>query len=1199
MNSYTFHINLYDLAFLGAIFIGLTFALLLWFTKRTNLTANRFLALALVVMVLQMARILGFDMNLETHYPGWNRLPLQFSLVFGPLLYFYVLKLTLPEYKLNWKQLLHFAPALLGQAIFILTIKLDLALHVIAFISVATYLYLLYRLIERFYRRLKFNDGDRNRFELRWLYRLLTGFGLVWLLWIPYIAIDRFAYHYQLSIHAYYSLYILLAIIVIRIGVVAFLKSDVKVSVEVPSFSKSLIPAELRQKGIWLKRMMEANLFHQDAELSLSTLGEKLGIHSHELSRIVNIALKKNFNDFINEYRIRDVVQKMQDPAYDRMTLLGIAFESGFNSKSTFNRTFREMTGKSPAEYKNDRKKEGPSYHLTPYSGSAAVVSYHQATPKWSDEKLNRKYMFKNYLKIAWRNLLRNKSYAAINVTGLAIGIAACLLIFLIVQFETSFDTFHTKRNSIYRVVTVEKGPDGLDLEGGVPFPTSQALRIDYPQLKAVAAILNYGGLYSIDDVNSKQTIKKFKEDNAYYCEPQFFDIFDFGWLAGDKKNALSEPNTAVLTQDEANKFFGDWHNAIGKVIRFENKTDFKVTGILKNFPDNTDFPVKVMMSYATMRQKGGTFSGNMNDWVSIFGAHDVFVVLPSNLSVAQFNQDLAAFVKKHKPAEYVKEGMQLQALSDMHFNTKVNIFSNHPFSKELIKAISLIGMFLLLIACVNFINLATAQAVNRSKEVGIRKVLGSNRKQLVLQFLSETFIITVLAVIMAMVIAMGVMHSLNQLLQIKLTNVMLYQPAVIAFIGWAIVCVTLLSGFYPAIILSGFNPITALRNKIVAGKTSGISLRRALVVLQFCIAQALVIGTLVIIYQMNYFRNKSLGFDKDAVITVPFPNDSLNMLKLPALRNQLLQQPGVKDVSFSFTSPSDFSNWSSDFKYDNSPKKTDFSASLKWADADYFKLYKLKFVAGQSYKTSDTITGYVVNQTLLNKLGVHDPKQAIGKYINLWDDKTKYARIVGVVKDFNISSLKDAIPPVLMASWRNVFQTINIKIQPSGINNTLASVEKIWNNTFPDSMYGYQFLDDKIAKFYSSEDQLSMLYKIFAGIAIFISCLGLYGLVSFMAVQRTKEVGIRKTLGASVGHIVYLFSKEFTVLILVAFAISAPIGYYFMHKWLQDFTYKIKIGPEIFIFAILASVIIAWTSVAYKAIKAALANPVKSLRSE
>ncbi|HEY4198728.1 MAG TPA: ABC transporter permease, partial [Mucilaginibacter sp.] len=854
---------------------------------------------------------------------------------------------------------------------------------------------------------------------------------------------------------------------------------------------------------------------------------------------------------------------------------------------------------KSPLEYKNDRKKEQPSYNLGSQANFATLISYHETTPKWSKEKSNRNYMFKNYLKTAWRNLARNKSYAAINITGLAIGIAACLLIFLVVQFETSFDNFHTKRNSIYRVLTASKGPNGIDLGSGVPFPTSEGLRIDYPQLKGVAAIMRYGGQYSISDAGNKQ-VKKFKEDDAYYCEPQFFDIFDFDWLAGDKKTALSEPKTAVLTQEEAEKFFGDWHNAIGKVIRYNNQTDLKVTGILKNFPANTDFPVKMMVSYATMRQKGGDFNGNMNDWVSVFGSHYVFVVLPSNLSVNQFNQDLAAFVKKHKPADYVKEGMQLQPLSDMHYNTKVHIFGDHtPFGKELISAISLIGVFLLLIACVNFINLATAQAVNRSKEVGVRKVLGGSRKQLMLQFLIETFIITLFAVVIAVLIAFIVISPLNKLLQTTLTDAMLFQPIVIAFIGAAIACVTLLSGFYPAIVLSGFNPIIALKNKIAAGKTNGISLRRALVVLQFCIAQALVIGTLVIIYQMNYFRNQSLGFDKDAVITVSFPNDSLNQLKLPALRNQLLQQSGIKDVSFSFSSPSDNSGWSTDFKYNNSPKKTDFQTSLKWADADYFNLYKLQFVAGHAYKKSDTISGYVVNETLLHKLGVNDPKEAIGKYINMWDDKKKYARIVGVVKDFNVSSLKNAIPPVLMASWRDVFQDINIKIQPVAINNTLASVEKIWNKTFPDGIYQYQFLDEKIENFYKNDAELSVLYKTFAGIAIFISCLGLYGLVSFMAVQRTKEVGIRKTLGASVGHIVYLFSKEFTLLIIIAFLISAPIGYYFMHKWLQDFAYKVSIGPGIFILAILVSVAIAWATVGYKAVKAALANPVKSLRSE
>jgi predicted permease len=805
--------------------------------------------------------------------------------------------------------------------------------------------------------------------------------------------------------------------------------------------------------------------------------------------------------------------------------------------------------------------------------------------------------MIKNYIKTAWRSLLRNKSYAAINIVGLAVGIAACMLIFLVVQFETSFDNFHSKKDHIYRVATEFSSPDGVYLSSGTPLPIAEGLRLDFPQLKQVAAIMKNGSHYSVK--SNGQAIKKFKEDDAYYAEPQFFEMFDFGWLAGDKKRALAEPNSVVLAQEEAEKFFGNWHDAIGKIVRYENKRDLKVTGILKNSPTNTDFPIKLVMSYATMTMKGGDFTGSKSDWVSTWGDHYCFIVLPDNINESQFNKDLKTFVKKHKPAQYVKDGLKLQPLKDMHYNTEVSIFSYHPFGKQLINAITLIGLFLLVIACVNFINLATAQAVNRSKEVGIRKVLGSNRKQLVFQFISETLIITLFAVALAIGIAEITLPMLNSLLEIKLSSAFLADPVLLMFLIAVIIGVTLLSGFYPALVLSGFNPITALKNKVAAANKGGVSLRRALVVLQFCIAQGLVIGTLVIIYQMNYFRNKPLGFDKDAILTVPFPGDSLSRTKMGSLRDQLLQQPGIKDVSYSFASPSDYNSWGTDFTYDNAPKKTDFSASLKWADAEYFKLYKLQFVAGGPYSKSDTIRGYVVNETLLNKLGVHNPKDAIGKYIKLWDDKNKNAPIVGVVKDFNTNSLKNPMQPVLMSSWNNVYHKINIKIQPVNINQTLASVERLWNNTFPDGMYEYQFLDEKIASFYKSEDQLSALYKIFAGIAIFISCLGLYGLVSFMAAQRTKEVGIRKTLGASVSHIVYLFSKEFTVLILIAFATSAPITWYFMNKWLQAYTYKITIGPSIFLLAIAASIIIAWFTVGYKAIRAALVNPVDSLRSE
>ncbi len=808
--------------------------------------------------------------------------------------------------------------------------------------------------------------------------------------------------------------------------------------------------------------------------------------------------------------------------------------------------------------------------------------------------------MIKNYLKTAWRNLLRNKSYAGINIVGLAIGIAACLLLFLVVQFETSFDNFHSNKDQIYRVVTLSHGPDGAHLDGGTPMPLSDGLRLDFPQLKQVCSIMqNDGSHYSVGNGSNEGTVKKFKEDLAYYADPQFFQIFDFKWLAGDKRTALAEPNSVVLSRDEADKFFGNWHTAMGKIVRYENKRDFKVTGILENTPANTDFPMKLVVSWVTLIGKGGDISGNAQDWVSTFSDRNCYIILPPNMSEKRFNADLISFAKKHKPALYAKDTFKLLALKDMHYNTEVSVYGGHAFSKQLINVISLIGLFLLVIACVNFINLATAQAVNRSKEVGIRKVLGSNRNQLVLQFISETLIITLFAVVLATGIATVALPMLNQLLDIQLNGNSLFDPITILFLAGVVIGVTLLSGFYPALVLSGFNPIEALKNKIQAGRSSGISLRRVLVVIQFCIAQFLVIGTLVLIYQMNYFKNKSLGFNKDAVITVPFPADSISRMKINALKDQLLQQLGIKDVSISLYSPSDESGWYSDFRFNNSPKPTDFAANLKWADPEYFKLYDLQFVAGGPYKKSDTISGYVVNETLLKKLGVRDPKQAIGKYVMLWDDKKNYAQITGVVKDFNVGSLRNPIPPVLMSSWKDVYKKLNIKIQRANVSQTLAGIESLWNKTFPDGVYEYQFLDSTVASFYNSEDQLSKLYKIFAGIAIFISCLGLYGLVSFMAVQRTKEVGIRKTLGASVSHIVYLFSKEFTLLIVIAFAISAPIGWYFMNKWLQAFAYKITLGPGIFILAIAVSIIIAWLTVGYKAIRAALANPVKSLRSE
>jgi putative ABC transport system permease protein len=805
--------------------------------------------------------------------------------------------------------------------------------------------------------------------------------------------------------------------------------------------------------------------------------------------------------------------------------------------------------------------------------------------------------MLKNYFKTAIRNLKRNKSYALINILGMAVGIAACLLIFLVIQFETSFDNFHSNRESIYRVGTEFHTEDGVSYSSGIAFPVANGLRLDFPELKEVAAIYKSGNDQVTLEAGNTGATKKFNED-YYFAEPEFFKIFNFQWLSGSPKTVLTDPMSVALTQSLAEKYFGDWKVALGKTFKRNNnsKEVYKVNGILKNIPANSDFPLTIVAAYSSLKLTN--LKRNLEDWVSTYGGASLFVILPPELSAKQFNQRLKAFAKKRKPTEYATDSYISQPLGDIHYNPDFGNYREHTFSKSLVKAISLIAIFLVIIACVNFINLATAQAVNRAKEVGVRKVLGSNKLQLRTQFLSETGIIILVSLIAAVGISFAALPFLNKLLEVNMSMNIFTNPAVLGVMLIVGIVVSLLSGFYPAIVLSGFNPITALKSKISAKMVGGISLRRVLVVLQFSIAHALIIGTLIVVMQMDFFRNASLGFDKAAVVNVPMPSDSISLTRIDHLKNELLQNPAIKNVSYSFASPSADGNWQSDFKFDHSNKTTNFSANLKWADPDYFKTYGLQFVAGRAYHESDSVREFVVNETLIKKLGIRDPKDALGKQINFWDGG-RVANIVGVVRDFNSYSLREPMAPVVMSTWKGVYQTINIKITPGKEKPVLSSIEKLWTKTFPDYVYQFQFLDKTIESFYKQENQLSQLYKIFAGIAIFISCLGLYGLVSFMAVQRTKEVGIRKVLGASAARIVMLFSKEFTVLIGIAFVIATPFAYYFMHGWLQNFSYRVNLGIGIFLIAILFSILVAWITVGYRAVRAAMANPVKSLRME
>ncbi len=815
--------------------------------------------------------------------------------------------------------------------------------------------------------------------------------------------------------------------------------------------------------------------------------------------------------------------------------------------------------------------------------------------------------MFKNYFKIAWRNLKRNKSYAAINVTGLAVGIAVCMMIFIVIQFQTSFDAFHSKKDRAYRVLTEYHHADAATISYGkdVPFPMPTGLKTAFPQIEQVAPVFaSHDDQLLVPDDNGT-TIKQFKEDKGvFFTEPSFFNIFDFPLLSGSYAS-LKEPNKVLLTKEIAEKYFGDWKTAIGKTLKlesggyiFEHGTEIlKVSGILATIPANTDFQLKLVVAYGTGFT--GSLMAKSTDWEnrtnSGFGC---YILLPPNVYADNFNQQLRAYSRMTQSPEN-KDSHIIQPLSAVHYDTQTGNYGNKTISRELLNVLWLIATFILLIACVNFINLSTAQAVNRAKEVGVRKVLGSKKSQLQIQFIVETFLIVTIAVLLAAVITVLALPSVSQLLELSLSFNILNNPAIILFLLAVTIVVTALAGFYPSVVLSRFNPVNALKSKLPANTLKGISLRRGLVVFQFIIAQALIIGTIIIVQQMSYFMNQPLGFDKDAIVNVPFRVDSLRLSRLDYLKQQLLSVNGVQAVSFSSNTPVEDGNdmWST-FRFDHAKKEAAFKAITKFADNEYVQAYKLQLAAGRNLQPSKFTREFLVNESLVKSLGFKEPEDILNKELSIWEDKIK-CPVVGVLKDFNNRSFRNDLAPLLITTNNTMYNQAGIKLATTNISSTLQSVKTIWEQTFPNFVYEYRFLDEKVGSFYKQENQLAQLYKIFAVITIFLSCLGLYGLASFMAVQPIKEVGIRKVMGATAGNIVYLFSKEFIILIAIAFAIATPIAWYYMHQWLQDYAYRIDISWWIFLAGGIAAIVIALATISFQAVKAASANPVKSLRSE
>ena len=819
--------------------------------------------------------------------------------------------------------------------------------------------------------------------------------------------------------------------------------------------------------------------------------------------------------------------------------------------------------------------------------------------------------MFKNYFKTAFRSLIRNRNYTLINIAGLAVGIAVCMIIFAIIQFQTSFDDFHAKKDNIYRVLTESHHADAATITYGknVPFPMPEGLKTAFPQLEQVAPVYasHNDELQVIDDNGTP--VKNFKEQSGvFYTSPSFFKMFDFPLLAGSYES-LKDPGNVLLTKEIAKTYFGDWKIAMGKTVKIRGyysmgaglfqfpATALKVSGILATIPANTDFQLKLVVAYGTDFTGDKEYGFQQPQWNQSAPDFGCYVLLPSNISAGEFNQQLSAYARKAQSNDS-KDSYILQPISAVHYDAAAGNYSNKTISHELINVLWLIASFILLIACVNFINLSTAQAVNRAKEVGVRKVMGSNKSQLQMQFIVETFLIVTCAVILAAIITIIALPYVKHLLELSLSFNVLNNPTIILFLLTVTIVVTALAGFYPSIVLSRFNPVNALKSKLTANTTKGISLRRGLVVFQFVIAQALIIGTLIIVKQMNYFMDQPLGFDKDAIVNVPYRPDSTGGRLTDYLKQQLLSN-GAQAVSFSSNSPiEDDNNMFTTFKFDHASKDEDFQAIAKFADNDYVPTYKLQVVAGRNLQPSGPTTEFLVNESFVKSLGLKKPEDILNKEISIMDGLIK-CPVVGVLKDFNDRSLRNNLAPLLIATNATMYRQASIKLSTTNIASSMQSIKKIWEQTFPNHVYEYRFLDDKVASFYKQENQLSQLYKIFAAIAIFLSCLGLYGLASFMAVQRIKEVGIRKVLGATSANIVYLFSKEFIILISIAFLIATPLAWYFMNKWLQDYAYRIDISWRLFAGGGLAAIIIALATISFQAIKAAIANPVRSLRTE
>lgn len=817
--------------------------------------------------------------------------------------------------------------------------------------------------------------------------------------------------------------------------------------------------------------------------------------------------------------------------------------------------------------------------------------------------------MLKNYFLVALRSFWRNKTFSLINIIGLAIGISASLVIFLLVQYDFSFDKFEKDGSRIYRVVGDSKSNNDTYHGNSMPVPLGPAMKKEVPGIELLVPF------HTLDetriatpwpDVNHPQVLRKQKD--VVVTDAAYFNMIGYTWLAGSPTSSMSQPYQVVLTEHNARLYYGNtkYADLIGKPITLDDTVQATISGIVKDLPGNTDFYFGTFLSMPTL-YTSRLKPENFDHWDWTNSADQLFVKLTPQAKTAKIDPQLTKILKtnsKPDPRDHSTTTIHLQPLSDIHFNLDYGVFDeSRQAHKPTLYGLLAVAAFLLLLACINFINLTTAQASQRAKEIGIRKTLGSQRRQLTIQFLAETFVITLMATILSIILTPFLLKVFADFIPADFHFELFRQPGVILFLLILVIVVTVLSGIYPALVLSGFKPVLVLKNQAFSGtsKTRSAWLRKSLTVFQFVIAQVFIIGTLLVAKQISYALNKDLGFKKDAIVYFRTDYHEAARKKKPVLLDMLKSIPGIALISISSNPPSSNSMWTSTMTFNDGKKEIDENVQVKLADTNYFRTYGFHLLAGASTPQSDTTNAVVINESYLHILGYQDPRKILGKQITKFNGNPT---IVGVVADFHPRSLREPIKPLVIANGTKNADGFNITLQPrnttgSNWTATLAAIEKAFHSVYPNDDYEYEFVDDTIAKFYTAEKNISRLLLWATGLTIFISCLGLLGLVIYITTQRTREIGVRKVIGATATQLVLLLSRDFLRLIGLAILIALPISWWGSRKWLENFAYRTDLSWWIFAAGGSCLLLIAMIILCIRTLRAALANPVDSLRTE